>query len=128
MTFKRAAFVSIAAACATSLIYVFITGVSWDFVVRSGSLPSAIFTALVVSAWACVPYLILLPIAQREGSPLFAIFTVLGILGFGLYSMESGRHEPGDEGGSYIVVAFQQVLSAIVILAGWWGVRRALRQ
>jgi hypothetical protein len=42
--------------------------------------------------------------------------------------MESGRHEPGDEGGSYIVVAFQQVLCAIVILAGWWGVRRALRQ
>jgi hypothetical protein len=129
MTLNRTAFFSIAAACVTSVTYVFSTGVDWTVAVRSGIVASSFVTALILSAWTCVPYLMLLPTAGRHGSPPFAIFALFCILAFGLYSMQQGRHEPGDEGGSYIVMPFQQLLCAIVILFAWFGMRgvRALR-
>jgi hypothetical protein len=61
-------------------------------------MPSAIVTGLILSVWASVPYLILLPIARREGRLLFTIIAVLVILGFGMFSMDRGRHTPGDDG------------------------------
>ncbi len=105
----------------------FVFGVDWGFTVRSGTVPSAIFTGLIISVWASVPYLILLPVARREGSSLFTIITVLVILAFGMFSLDRGRHTPGDEGGSYIVVSFQQMVIAAVILFGRWGIRRVMR-
>jgi hypothetical protein len=90
-------------------------------------MPSAIFTGLILSVWASVPYFILLPIARREGQPLFTIIPVLVILAFGMFAMDRGRHTPGDEGGSYIVVPFQQIVIAAVVLFGWWGTRRVVR-
>src|ERR1700678_3484391 len=108
MSSKRLAWVPLAVACAISAAYIFLFGVDWGFTFRSGTLPSAIFTGLLLSVWASVPYLILLPMAQRESRSLFTILAVLAILSFGLFSMDQGRHTPGDEGGSYIVVPFQQ--------------------
>jgi len=58
---------------------------------------------------------------------MFTILAVLIILAFGMYSMDRGRRMPGDEGGSYIVVPFQQMLIATVVLFGWWGIRRLER-
>jgi hypothetical protein len=63
-------------------------------------------------------------IARRVDRPLFTILAVLVILAFGMFSMDRGRHMPGDEGGSYIVVPFQQIVIAAVILVGWRGIRR----
>jgi hypothetical protein len=80
-----------------------------------------------LSVWASVPYLILLPIARRESRSLFTILAVLVVLAFGMFSMDQGRHMPGDEGGSYIVVPFQQMVIAALILFGWWGIRRMAR-
>ena len=82
-------------------------------------------TGLILSVWASVPYLILLPIARREGRLLFTIIAVIVILAFGMFSMDRGRHTPGDEGGSYIVVPIQQMVIAAAILFGRWGIRRA---
>jgi hypothetical protein len=92
MTLNRTAFFSIAAACVTSVTYVFSTGVDWTVAVRSGIVASSFVTALILSAWTCVPYLMLLPTAGRHGSPPFAIFALFCILAFGLYSMQQGRH------------------------------------
>ena len=121
------AWVPLVVACAISVVYIFVFGVDWGFTVRSGTMPSAIFTGLILSVWASVPYFILLPIARREGQPLFTIIPVLVILAFGMFAMDRGRHTPGDEGGSYIVVPFQQIVIAAVVLFGWWGTRRVVR-
>jgi len=129
MRSKRLAWIPLVVACAISLAlaYIFVYGVDWGFTVRSGTLPSAIVTALFFSVWASVPYLFLLPIARRDGQSLFTISAVLVILVFGMYSLDKGRHTPGDEGGSYIVVPMQQMAIAAVILFGWWGVRKIAR-
>jgi hypothetical protein len=124
MNSKRMAWVPLVVACAISVAYIFVFGVDWGFTIRSGTMPSAIVTGLILSVWASVPYLILLPIARREGRLLFTITAVLVILAFGMFSMDRGRHTPGDEGGSYIVVPFQQMVIAAVILFGRWGIRR----
>jgi hypothetical protein len=115
-------------ACAVSVAYIFVFGVDWPFTLRSGTLPSAIVTGLILSVWACVPYLILLPIARREGQSLFTILAVLVILAFGMFSMDRARHMPGDEAGSYIVVPFQQVVIAAVLRFSWRGIRRMARR
>jgi hypothetical protein len=124
MNSKRMAWVPLVVAWAISVAYIFVFGVDWGFTIRSGTMPSAIVTGLILSVWASVPYLILLPIARREGRLLFTITAVLVILAFGMFSMDRGRHTPGDEGGSYIVVPFQQMVIAAVILFGRWGIRR----
>ena len=112
-------------ACAISAAYIFVFGIDWGFTLRSGTMPSAMVTGLILSVWASVPYLILLPIARREGRLLFTIIAVIVILAFGMFSMDRGRHTPGDEGGSYIVVPIQQMVIAAAILFGRWGIRRA---
>jgi hypothetical protein len=91
MSSKRMAWIPLVVACAISVVYIFVFGVDWGFTVRSGTMPSAIVTGLILSVWASVPYLILLPIA-REGRPLFTIIAVLVILTFGMFSMNRGRH------------------------------------
>ena|ERR1700683_2060870 len=127
MRSKRIGWIPLVVACAISVAYIFVFGVDWGFTLRSGSLPSAILTGLILSVWASVPYLILLPIARREGRTMLTILAVLIILAFGMFSMDRGRHMPGDEGGSYIVVPFQQMVIAAVVLFGWWGIRRLER-
>jgi hypothetical protein len=122
MRSTRIAWIPLVVACAVSVAYIFVFGVDWGFTLRSGTLPSAILTGLILSVWASVPYLILLPIARREGRTMLTILAALIILAFGMYSMNRGRHMSGDEGGSYIVVPFQQmVIAAVVFLVG--GVR-----
>jgi hypothetical protein len=123
MSSKRMAWVALVVAVAVTAAYIFIFGVDWGFAARSGTMPSASVTCLILSAWASVPYLILLPIARREGQLLFTIIAVLVILAFGKFSMDRGHHMPGDE-GLYIVVPIQQMGIAAVILFGWWGIRR----
>ena len=127
MTFKRMAWAPLVAACAISITYIFAFGVEWGFIVKNGAVPSAIFTCLVLSVWASLPYLILLPIGRREGQLLLTTLAVLVILAFGMISMDRGRHTPGDEGGSYIVVPFEQLMIAGAIFFGWWGIRRLAR-
>jgi hypothetical protein len=127
MNSKRMAWVPLVLACAISVAYIFVFGVDWGFTVRSGTIPSAIFTSLILSLWASVPYLILLPIARREDRSLLTILAALAILAFGMFSMDRARHTPGDEGGSYIVIPFQQIVIAGVILFGWLGIRRMAR-
>jgi hypothetical protein len=127
MRSKRLTWIPLAAACAISLTYIFVYGVDWGFTVRSGTLPSAIVTCLILSVWASVPYLILFPIARRDGQLLFTILAVLVILAFGKYSLDKGRQTPGDNGGSYIVVPLQQMALAALIVFGWRGVRRIAR-
>jgi hypothetical protein len=127
MSSRRMALVPLVVACAISVAYIFVFGIDWGFTFRSSTVPSAIFTGLLLSAWASVPYFILLPMAQREGRSLFTILAVLVILVFGMFSMNLGRHTPGDEGGSYIVVPFQQMEIAAVIIFGWWLIRRLAR-
>jgi hypothetical protein len=124
MSAKRMALVSIAVACAISVAYIFVFGVDWGFTFRSGTVLSAVFTGLILSVWASVPYLILLPIARRDSRSWLMILAVLVLLAFGMFSMDRGRHTPGDEGGSYIVVPFQQMVIAAAILLCWRGVRR----
>jgi hypothetical protein len=127
MSSKRMAWVPLVVAWAISVAYIFVFGVDWGFTFRSGAVPSAIVTALILSVWASVPYLILLPIARRQGPSLLTILAVLVILAFGMFAMDRGRHTPGDEGGSYIVVPFQQMVIAAIIFFGWWGIRRIER-
>jgi hypothetical protein len=127
MSSKRMPWVPLVVACAISVAYIFIFGVDWGFTLRSGTVPSAVITSLLLSVWASIPYLILLPMAQRESRTLVTILAVLAILVFGMFSMDRGRHMPGDEGGSYIVVPFQQMVIASVILFGWTGIRRLAR-
>ena len=124
MSAKRIAWIPLVVAWAMSVVYIFVFGVDWGFTVRSGTMPSAIFTGLILSVWASVPYFVLLPIARRDGQPLFTIITALVLLAFGMFAMDRGRHTPGDEGGSYIVVPVQQMAIAALILFGWRGVRR----
>jgi hypothetical protein len=124
MNFKRVAWLPLVVPCAISVGYIFVFGVDWGFTIRSGTMPSAIVTGLILSVRASVPYLIFLPIARREGRLPFTIIAVLVILAFGMFSLDRGRHTPGDEGGSYIVVPFQQMVIAAVILFGRWGIRR----
>lgn len=99
--------------------YIFVFGVDWGFTLQSGTIPSDIVTGLILSIWASVAYFILLPIAQREGRPLFTILVVLVTSVFGMSLMNRARHTPGDESGSYIVVPFQQIVIAVVILFDW---------
>jgi hypothetical protein len=124
MSAKRIAWIPLVVAWAISVVYIFVFGVDWGFTVRSGTMPSAIFTGLILSVWASVPYFVLVPIARRDGQPLFTIITALILLAFGMFAMDRGRHTPGDEGGSYIVVPVQQLAIAALILFGWRGVRR----
>jgi hypothetical protein len=125
MNSRCMAWVPLVVACAISAAYIFVFGIDWGFTLRSGTVPSAMVTGLILSVWASVPYLILLPIARREGRLLFTIIAVIVILAFGMFSMDRGRHTPGDEGGSYIVVPIQQMVIAAAILFGRWGIRRA---
>lgn len=127
MSSKRVAWIALVVAVAMSVAYIFVFGVDWGFTVRSGTLPSAIVTSLILSAWASVPYLILVPIARREGQSLFIMIAVFVILAFGMFALDRGRHTPGDDGGSYIVVPIQQVVIAAVILFGRWSIRRVAR-
>lgn len=127
MNSRRITWVPLAVACAISAAYVFGFGVDWGFTVRSRTVPSAILTALILSAWASVPYLILSPIARKERQSLFTILVVLVILAFGMFAMDRARRMPGDEGGSYIVVPFEQMLIAAVVLFGWRRSRRIVR-
>ena len=127
MNSRRIAWVPLVVACAISAAYVFGFGVDWGFTVRSRTVPSAILTALILSAWASVPYLILSPIARKERQSLFTILVVLVILAFGMFAMDRARRMPGDEGGSYIVVPFEQMLIAAVVLFGWRRIRRIVR-
>ncbi len=124
MSGKRIAWVPLVVAWAISVVYIFVYGVDWGFTVRSGTMPSAIFTGLILSVWASVPYLIFLPIARRDGQLLFTMFTASVLLAFGMFAMDRGRHTLGDEGGSYIVVPVQQVAIAALIVFGWRGFRR----
>ncbi len=124
MNSRRIAWVPLVVACAISAAYVFGFGVDWGFTVRSRTVPSAILTALILSAWASVPYLILSPIARKERQSLFTILVVLVILAFGMFAMDRARRMPGDAGGSYIVVPFEQMLIAAVVLFGWRRIRR----
>ena len=128
MTFRRMAWAPLVVACAISIAYIFIFGADWEFTIKNGTVPSTVFTCLLLSAWASLPYLILLPIGRREGQLLLTTLAVLVILAFGMISMEHGRHTPGDEGGSYIVVPFEQLMIAAAILFGWWGIRRLVRK
>jgi hypothetical protein len=121
------AMLSLVAACAISVAYIFAFGVDWAFTFRSSTVASAAFTCLILSAWASVPYFILLPMARRESRSLLTILAATVILSFGIFSMNQGRHTPGDEGGSYIVVPLQQMLIAGVILLGWRLIRGAAR-
>ena len=123
MNSKRMAWVPLVVACAISAAYVFVFGVDWGFIIRSGTMPSAVVTALILSVWASVPYLVLLPIA-REGRLPFTIIAVLIILALGMFSMYRARHTPGDDGWSYIVVPLQQMVIAAAILFGRRGLRR----
>jgi hypothetical protein len=127
MSSKLATWVPLVVACGISAAYIFVFGVDWGFTFRSGTVPSAVATGLILSAWASVPYFILLPIARREGLSLITILAVLAILAFGMFSIERGRHMPGDEGGSYIVVPLQQMVIAAVVLFGWRSIRRLTR-
>jgi hypothetical protein len=127
MSIKRLAWVPLLAAWAASVVYIFVFGINWEFTLRSDTVTSAVVTGLILSAWASVPYLVLLPMAGRDGGPLFTVLAVIIILTFGCFSMDRGRHTPGDEGGSYIVVPLQQIAIAIVILLGWKGIRRMAR-
>jgi hypothetical protein len=127
MSLKRMTWVPLVVACAISVAYIFILGIDWGFTIRRGTLPSAIVMGLLLSVWASVPYLILLPMAQRERRALFTILAVLAILAFGMFSMDRARHMPGDEGGSFIVVPLQQMAIAAAILFGWRGIRRLAR-
>jgi hypothetical protein len=127
MSSKRMALVPLVVACAISGAYIFVFGIDWGFTFRSSTVPSAIFTGLLLSVWASVPYFILLPMAQREGMSLFTILAVLVILVFGMFSMNLGRHTPGDEGGSFIVVPIQQMVIAAVIIFTWRLIRRLAR-
>jgi hypothetical protein len=128
MNVKRAALVPLIAACAISIAYIFLFGVDWKFTFQSGTVASAIFTALILSAWASVPYLMLLPIVRREDRPLIiSTLAALIILVVGMYWMDVGRHTVGDEGGSFIVVPLKQMLIAALIVLGWQGIRRAAR-
>jgi hypothetical protein len=127
MSSKLLMWVPLVAASGISATYIFVVGVDWEFTFRSGTVALAIVTSLILSAWASVPYFILLPIARREGLSLITILAVTVILAFGLLSIERGRHTPGDEGGSYIVVPFQQMVIAAVILIGWRSIRRLTR-
>jgi hypothetical protein len=124
MSSKLVMWVPLVVASGISAAYIFVVGVDWEFTFRSGSVPSAIVTGLILSVWASVPYFILLPIARREGLSLITILAVAVILAFGFFSIERGRHMPGDEGGSYIVVPLQQMVIAAVILIGWRSIRR----
>jgi hypothetical protein len=124
MSGKRIAWVPLVVAWAISVVYIFVYGVDWGFTVRSGTMPSAIFTGLILSVWASVPYLIFLPIARRDGQLLFTMFTASVLLAFGMFAMDRGRQTPGDEGGSYIVVPVQQMAIAALIVFGWRGFRR----
>ena len=123
MKSKLATWVPIVVACGISAAYIFAVGVDWGFTFRSGTVAGAIITGILVSAWAAAPYFILLPIARREGLPLITILSVLGVLAFGFFSIERGRHMPGDEGGSYIVVPFEQMVIAAVLSFGWRSTR-----
>jgi len=123
MSAKRIAWVPLVVAWAISVVYLFVFGVDWGFTLRSGTMLSAIFTGLILSVWASVPYIILLPVARRDGQ-LFTMFTALVLLAFGMFAMDRGRHTPGDEGGSYIVVPVQQMAIAALIVLGWRGVCR----
>jgi hypothetical protein len=126
MNTKRAALVPLIAACAMSIAYIFWFGVDWKFTFQSGTVSSAVFTGLILSAWASVPYLMLLPIVQRENRPLIiSALAALIILLVGVYWMGVGRHTAGDEGGSFIVVPLKQMLIAALIALGWQGIRRA---
>jgi hypothetical protein len=127
MSIKRLAWIPLLAAWVASVVYIFVFGIDWEFTLRSDTVPSAVVTGLIVSIWASVPYLVLLPMAGRDGGPLFTVLAVIIILTFGWFSMDLGRHTPGNEGGSYIVVPLQQIAVAIVILLGWKGIRRMAR-
>ena len=72
MSSRRMALVPLVVACAISVAYIFVFGIDWGFTFRSSTVPSAIFTGLLLSAWASVPYFILLPMAQRAGAPSVA--------------------------------------------------------
>lgn len=86
MNTKRAALVPLIAACAMSIAYIFWFGVDWKFTFQSGTVSSAVFTGLILSAWASVPYLMLLPIVQRENRPLIiSALAALIILLVGVY-------------------------------------------
>jgi hypothetical protein len=124
MNAKGIAWVPLVVAWAISIVYIFVSGVNWGFTLRSGAMPSAIFTGLILSVWASVPYLILLPIGRRDGQTLYTLIAALVLLAFGMFAMDRGRHTPGDEGGSYIVVPVQQMAIAALILLGWKSGRR----
>jgi hypothetical protein len=96
MQSKQMAWAPLVVACVISVAYIFVFGVDWGFTFRSDTVPSAIATSLILSVWASVPYLILLPIARRDGRSLLTILAVLVILAFGMFSMDRGRHTPGD--------------------------------
>jgi hypothetical protein len=127
MSSKLVMWVPLVVASGISAAYIFVVGVDWGFTFRSGTVPSAIVTGLILSVWASVPYFILLPIARREGLSLITILAVTVIVAFGWFSIERGRHITGDAGGSYIVVPFQQMVIAAVILIGWRSIRRRTR-
>ncbi len=122
MSSKLATWLPLVVASGISAAYIFVFGVDWGFTFRSGTVSSAVATGFILSAWASVPYFMLLPIARRQG--LIAILAVLVILAFGMFSIERGRHTPGDEGGSYIVVPLQQVVISAVVLFGWRSIRK----
>jgi hypothetical protein len=125
---KRAALVPLIVASAISIAYIFVFGVDWKFTFQSGTVASAIFTGSILSAWASVPYLMLLPIARKEARPpIISTLAALIMLIVGMYWMDVGRHTPGDEGGSFIVVPLKQMLVAALIVLGWRGIRRAAR-
>jgi len=123
MSSKGMGWVPLVVAGAISIAYIMVVGVDWGSTIRTGTVPSAIFTGVIVSVCASVPYLILLPDARREGGLMFAILAGSLILAFGFFALERGRHAPGDEGGSFIVVPIQQMVIAAAVRWGWRGIR-----
>jgi hypothetical protein len=117
------AWVPLVVAGAISVAYTFVFGIDWGFTFRSGTVSSAIVTGLFLSVWAYVPYLVLVPIGRQGGQLLFTTLAALVILAFGMLAMDRGRHTPGDEGGSYIIVPIQQMGIAAAIRFCWWAIR-----
>ena len=126
---RRTVLIPFVIACALSLSYIFIVGIDWGFDRRVGVVTSAIFTGLILSSWATVPYLVLLPIALREARfKALAPMAVLMVFAFGAFTMHHEmRHMPGDE-GLYFVIPAQQLAIAVVILVSWLAVRTLFRR
>ena len=115
-------------ACSLSVGYVFLVGADWGFSHKVGAMAETICSCLILSAWAVVPYLALLPLAlSQNGFKALPSIAVLVVFAIGVFLVfDQQHHQPGDE-GLYVVVPAEQLALAVVILLGWVGVRALFR-